>query len=186
MTNEKMMCPVCDEGELVAGTYADDFKHNNGTVHVEGLEYCLCTLCGADPVLSDQVRRNHLKVADAKRAKEGLLTGQEILAIREALGLTQQAASELFGGGANAFSKYERGDVIQSAAMDKLLRLVAMQSEILDLLKIAAGIEVHHEVAGYRTASPVKLIASARNYFPKAQGTKFFYQNWSRMNGAAA
>ena len=145
-----------------------------------------CTVCGADPVLSDQVRRNHLKVADAKRVKDGLLTGPEILAVREALGLTQQAASDLFGGGANAFSKYERGDVIQSAAMDKLLRIASLQPETVAILKIVAGIQMPHADSTYKNTSPVRLVSSSRNYFPSTKGTEFSHHDWSGINGAAA
>jgi len=45
------------------------------------------------------------------------------------LGLTQHAASSIFGGGLNAFSKYERGEVIQSKAMDKLIRVSCRYSD---------------------------------------------------------
>jgi len=85
--------------------------------------YC-CDTCGADPIFRDQIKRNHLKIADAKRVADGLLVGEEIRRIRMRLKLTQREAAEVFGGGANAFSKYERGDVVQSVAMDRLLRLI--------------------------------------------------------------
>jgi len=49
--------------------------------------------------------------------------------------LTQKDASSLFGGGANAFSKYERGDVIQSDAMDRLMRLVKQHPGLLGDLR---------------------------------------------------
>ena len=131
MTEKRVICPVCERGTLTQHTYSEDFKHNEGTVHVEGLEYCECDSCGADPVLKDQLRRNHKRVVDAKRAADGLLTGAEIRKLRERLGLTQKAASELFGGGANAFSKYERGDVVQSVPMDRLLRIVGHHPDLL-------------------------------------------------------
>jgi HTH-type transcriptional regulator / antitoxin MqsA len=53
------------------------------------------------------------------------LSSEEIQEIRNNLGLTQEMASKVFGGGENAFSKYENGKVAQSAAMDRLLRLAS-------------------------------------------------------------
>src|SRR3546814_19359545 len=122
MTSNSMICPSCELGNLVPSVFADDFRHNDSSVHVEGLECYVCDRCGADPVYPDQIRRNQLRIADAKRKAEGLLTGSEVRSIREYFGITQQEAATIFGGGANAFSKYERGDVLQSVAMDRLLK----------------------------------------------------------------
>lgn len=87
-----------------------------------------------------QVRRNHARVVDARRRADGLLTGREIRALRKSLGLSQKDASEVFGGGTNAFSKYERGEVVQSVAMDRLLRLVARYPLLLDDLRGHPGV----------------------------------------------
>lgn len=132
MTNEKNhVCTECRVGTLEASTYSDNFNHGKGTLRVEGLECYICNSCGADPVLVDQIRRNQLRIADAKRAADGHLLGAEVRYVRMRLGLTQQEASALFGGGANAFSKYERGDTLQSEAMDCLLRLVGRHPFLL-------------------------------------------------------
>jgi HTH-type transcriptional regulator/antitoxin MqsA len=40
----------------------------------------------------------------------------------------------MFGGGLNAFSKYERGEVIQSEAMDKLIRVSCRYAEAWNYL----------------------------------------------------
>ena len=118
-------CPVCDQGTLREATYSDQFKHGKHVVTVNGLEGYLCSVCDAEPILPKQIRRNQIKITDAKRQRLGLLTVAEIKSIRKELGLTQKKAATIFGGGANAFSKYERGDVLQSEPMDKLLRVVA-------------------------------------------------------------
>jgi hypothetical protein len=48
------------------------------------------------------------------------------------LDLTQANAAEIFGGGQNAFSKYERGEVVQSLAMDRILRFFAAAPDCFD------------------------------------------------------
>lgn len=132
-------CEECDAGTLHPSTWAADFRHGSGTVRVAGLECYTCDRCGADPVFTDQIRRNQRRIADARRHADKMLTGSDIHTLREQFGLTQQDAAALFGGGTNAFSKYERGDVIQSIAMDRLLKLVRIYPFLLHVLRELAG-----------------------------------------------
>lgn len=157
-------CPICESGELSPITYRDTFQHNGSEIVVSGLEGYECPVCGADPVFEDQIRRNHRRIVDAKRHADGLLTGEDIRALRERLHLTQKDASALFGGGANAFSKYERGDVVQSVAMDRLLRLIARFPYLLTEL-LPQEDEFDERAANdqgrYVSGDPVRLRGSA-------------------------
>ncbi|WP_262460190.1 type II toxin-antitoxin system MqsA family antitoxin [Alloalcanivorax balearicus] len=127
-------CPMCEEGQLEPRTHTVMIRSNDRPLAVEGMEYCACPVCGADPVLVDQIARNERRVADAKRAEMGMLTSDEIRSVRKMLGVTQKQASELLGGGANGFSKYERGAVLQSVAMDTLLKLLALRPDLVGLV----------------------------------------------------
>ncbi|MBL0039623.1 MAG: type II toxin-antitoxin system MqsA family antitoxin [Xanthomonadales bacterium] len=138
--NMPLTCTECGIGTLSASTWEGDFRHGEATVRVTNLECFRCDACGADPVFAHQIRRNQLKIADAKRTADGLLTGAEIRAIRERLDLTQAQASEVFGGGANAFSKYERGDVTQSVAMDRLIKVADFVPGVIEYLRFEAGL----------------------------------------------
>lgn len=120
----QVLCPVCGNQSLTEGTHDLGLVWADRKIQVSNLEHYDCSVCGADPAFPEQIRRNELKIADAKRRAQGLLTAAEIREIREELGLSQADAAALFGGGANAFSKYERGEVIQSVPMDRLLRVV--------------------------------------------------------------
>ena len=162
MTDYALECPNCETvGSLVTSVYADDFVHGKSTVHVGGLECYVCSKCGADPVFADQARRNHARITDARRAADGLLTGVEIRALRDRFSLSQQEAATIFGGGANAFSKYERGEVTQSDAMDRLMKIVAGYPFLLDALRVLAGVPVKPftSVAGmaWLSESPVAV-----------------------------
>ncbi len=55
---------------------------------------------------------------------EGLPLPEEIKRIRAKLGLTQEAAGELIGGGPRAFQKYEAGDLLPSRAIGSALALL--------------------------------------------------------------
>lgn len=143
MTKSKK-CSECREGRLHPSTWDSDFRHYDSSIHVTGLQSYLCDVCGADPVFRDQIIYNEKRIADVKRNATGRMTGRDVRRVREKLGLTQQEAAVLFGGGANAFSKYERGEVMQSLAIDRLLRLVAESPGLLDRLRVFAESDCAH------------------------------------------
>lgn len=58
------------------------------------------------------------------REKYGLLSADEIRAIREKCKLTQAELARLLRLGANTVSRWEAGRNVQSAALDTLLRLI--------------------------------------------------------------
>ena len=130
----KNTCPICETGTLSKQVHTGEIKYRGRVVQVDDLEYSLCNKCGADPVLVEQAKRNQVRFSDAKRKIDGLLSSSDIRKARRYLGLTQHAASSVFGGGLNAFSKYERGEVIQSEAMDKLIRVTCRYSEAWNYL----------------------------------------------------
>lgn len=125
-------CPHCESSEMQEVVYADDIVFRGKSLHVDGLRVYSCQACGEECMTAGQFKANGSLIAVAKaaavdqeRERLGLLQAEEIRRIRELFGLTQKVAAQVFGGGANAFSKYERGEGKQSDAMDRLLRLVA-------------------------------------------------------------
>jgi HTH-type transcriptional regulator/antitoxin MqsA len=61
---------------------------------------------------------------------------RELRRIREKLGLTQAAAARLTGGGHNAFSRYERGEVTPLPAVSNLFRLLDRHPDLLKELMV--------------------------------------------------
>ena len=80
-----------------------------------------------------------MKVSDAalKELKNNvdLLNPQEVKRIRTKIGLTQREAGAIFGGGPNAFQKYEQGTVTVSKPMSNLLRLLEKHPEDVEELR---------------------------------------------------
>ena len=66
---------------------------------------------------------------------EGLLEPKEIRRIRQKLGLTQEQAGHLIGGGPRAFQKYEAGDLLPSRAVSSALILLDHDPDALAVLK---------------------------------------------------
>jgi HTH-type transcriptional regulator / antitoxin MqsA len=143
-------CPVCASGELALFYAPDDIQYKGQTLSVD-VEYAVCMQCGEEMILPEQIKRNDCRLRDAWRKVDGFLTGEEIVALRKQLGLTQQQAAQSFGGGINAFSKYERGEVIQSEAMDKLMRLALEKQpvNVVQWLSERAGFQNPVSQVGY-------------------------------------
>ncbi len=125
-------CPHCESEQLDLVTYHDDVDFRGGKLRVNDLHIYACASCGEEVMSQQQFRENSDAIAKAKANKVaeerhalGLLQAEEVRKIRELLGITQRAAAGIFGGGANAFSKYECGLGKQSEPMDRLLRLVS-------------------------------------------------------------
>lgn len=59
------------------------------------------------------------------------LAGKFIRSARLKLGLTQKQAGEIFGGGVNAFSRYERGITRPPRSLLALLRILEANPELL-------------------------------------------------------
>lgn len=135
-----MKCSMCGSTSVTQHVETEKIAYKKSFLQVP-MHYSLCADCGHEFVPAEQIKINDKAVLAAKRTADGLLSPEEIYSIREALGLTQAQAAEAFGGGRNAFSKYERGEVAQSEPMDKLLRLVSRMPGLLqELIGAAQGV----------------------------------------------
>lgn len=88
---------------------------------------------GTDMAVSDRA------LAEMKIEADKLLAAPDIRRIRTALALTQREASEIIGGGPNAFQKYESGDVLPSKALVNALRLLERHPEDVAFLREVAA-----------------------------------------------
>jgi HTH-type transcriptional regulator/antitoxin MqsA len=57
--------------------------------------------------------------------------------VRKKLRLDQQQAAEIFGGGVNAFSRYENGRTRPPLALVKLLKVLDRHPDLLDEVRAA-------------------------------------------------
>lgn len=130
--NERRCCPICASEDIGRHVTKETITDRAGKKYVlDRYEYSTCASCETEFVSADQARSNERQFADAKRVEQGSLSGERIAMIRKRLNLRQEDASKIFGGGQNAFSKYEQGYVTQSVAMDRLLRLAEKFPDIV-------------------------------------------------------
>jgi putative zinc finger/helix-turn-helix YgiT family protein len=139
------VCPRCGAGEARVAHLSEDVSFKGLTLEVHGLAYTVCQSCAFRWATDGQQADNLARIRDAYATKrdeirfaDGLLSGDQIGFVLQQLGLSKSEAAQLFGGGPNAFSKYMAGDVLQSKAMDRLLRVVyRFGGDAIELLRAA-------------------------------------------------
>lgn len=90
-------------------------------------ETYVCPVCGIEAGRPETAGAIQRAVADAYRKKVNLLSGEEIISLRKARRLSQQALADLMNVGVASIKRWETG-LIQSKAMDHALR-VHLQSD---------------------------------------------------------
>lgn len=144
----KETCPVCGEGVLEArhdDVYA--FLVGRQKHVVKGLEHSVCSVCETSLCSPDQTDRNTAKIEAYQSALPDYISPENIAALRARYNISQSVAAAIFGGGPNAFSKYERGEVCPSAAAATLMILALKSRAFFEALAQAKGVEVVPEVA---------------------------------------
>lgn len=163
-------CPICEQGNLQARSYSRNMLHKGINITAEGLQCDYCPACEVEMTSPDQVDHNakvirNAFIAERERVKreQEMLTGAEIRRAREFLGITQKQASKIFGGGPTAFAKYEAEDVVQSAGMDKLIRLAYEVPAAAEWLFERAGeaLPRHHVLVANQATTLNDLFAFA-------------------------
>ena len=121
-----MNCPLCDK------THEVEERKRFTTITLKGEEvtyeerFYFCANADEDEnefESGTMTNENLLNARNAYRVKCGLLTSNEIVAIRESYGLSQVDLARLLGWGEATISRYE-SKAIQDEAYDTMLRLV--------------------------------------------------------------
>jgi len=97
---------------------------NGDEVSVPDVPHLKCPACPEVVLRLGDARQLDREAIVRYRRKRGLLTAEEIRALRQRLGLTQGRLARLLGLGVNTVSRWEAGRNAQSVALDVLLRLV--------------------------------------------------------------
>ena len=133
-------CNACGEGSLTQKSRIREISYKNTILNVRE-DFLECDVCGVQPSITSMIKEHRRAVLAAKKSHDGLLSAEEIKQIRKDLEIDQVEAYRLFGGGPTAFSKYENNDVMQSEAMDTLLRLTHMNKETFSNLKALRSLQ---------------------------------------------
>lgn len=120
-------CPICGEGTLRDGKIKRQLEYR-GRIFASTVKGAFCNHC------EDGFPEHDLREEAAWLAFRDKVDAEdiaELARIRKKLGLTQQEAARLAGGGKNAFSRYERGQAKPVAAVTNLFRLLDRHPDLL-------------------------------------------------------
>lgn len=126
-------CKLCKSEDVTELNDVEAIPYKGSKLPVS-IAYSVCNNCKREFISKPQIFQNEAAIRIVKKKFDGLLSSEEIIRARRELSLTQEQASRVFGGGRNAFSKYERGEVSQSVAMDKLIRICLNHRDIFQEL----------------------------------------------------
>jgi len=133
-----MKCPVCAAAELIHDTRDMPYTYKGETVLIAAVTGDFCPAC-AESILnaqeSDRVMRE-MRVF-SKQVNAAIVDPGFIAGVRKKLALDQREAAEIFGGGINAFSRYENGKTKPSLALVKLLKVLDRHPDLLNEVRTA-------------------------------------------------
>lgn len=123
-------CPFCGKESYQHQTKPLTLKYKSQSITVNQPGYW-CNECQEGVIGGDDRKTTQKELQAFKADVDGLLSPDKIKLTREKLNLTQQRAAEIFGGGINAFSRYERGETPIPRPLSQLLQLLSSHPDLL-------------------------------------------------------
>ena len=120
-----MKCPVCGAAELIRDTRDIAYTYKGETTMLPAVTADFCNACDESITDASQTKRvMDLMLAFNKQVNAASVDPSYITTVRKKLDLDQREAAEIFGGGVNAFSRYENGKTKPPLALVKLLKML--------------------------------------------------------------
>lgn len=133
-----MQCPMCAGAELTKETRDLPYVYKGEATVIAGVGGEFCPACG-EMVLGpeESARVSAAMLAFNREVNAATVDPQFIVNVRKKLALDQREAAEIFGGGVNAFSRYENGKTRPPLALVKLLKVLDKHPELLGEVRAA-------------------------------------------------
>ncbi|NVD99946.1 type II TA system antitoxin MqsA family protein [Massilia sp. BJB1822] len=126
-------CPGCGAPSPAHATRDMPYTYKGQNTIIPAVRGYHCASCGEVTLDHDAVDRfSELLGEFQRKVNSELVDPAYILTVRRKLRLDQREAGEIFGGGANAFSRYETGKARPHISTIKLLKLLDRHPELLD------------------------------------------------------
>ncbi len=133
-----MKCPACGAAKLVRDTRDLSHTYKGETTTIPNVTGQFCPACDEAVLDADESARVSAAMLDFnKQVNASIVDPAFIASVRKKLALDQREAAEIFGGGVNAFSRYENGKTKPPLALVKLLRVLDRHPELLGEVRSA-------------------------------------------------
>jgi HTH-type transcriptional regulator/antitoxin MqsA len=131
-----MHCPACGAAVPRSSTRSLPYTYKGQTIAIPKVKGHYCSRCGEFTLdAAETLRVSTAMLAFNKEVNNQLVDPEFIVRVRRKLALDQRQAAEIFGGGVNAFSRYEKGKIKPPLALVKLLKLLDRHPELLREVK---------------------------------------------------
>ena len=127
-----MKCPSCGAAELLHDTRDLPYTYKGETTTIPSVTGDFCLVC-SEVILDGKQgdRYSELIGVYQKQINAAFVDPSYITSIRKKLDLDQREAAEIFGGGVNAFSRYENGRSKPPVSLVKLLKVLNRHPDLL-------------------------------------------------------
>ncbi|MDH0648821.1 type II toxin-antitoxin system MqsA family antitoxin [Pseudomonas sp. GD03858] len=133
-----MKCPMCGGAELVAQAQDMPYRYKGQDTMIPDVFGDYCPVCGeAVLTIAESERISDLMRAFDRQINAAAVDPAFIVAVRRKFDLDQREAGEIFGGGVNAFSRYENGKTQPPVALIKLFKLLDRHPELFEEVRSA-------------------------------------------------
>ena len=133
-----MKCPACGAAELVRDTRDIPYTYKGETTSIPAVDGDFCPACGEVVLAMAAAKRHTAAMLEFnKQVNASTIDPAFIVNVRKKLALDQREAAEIFGGGINAFSRYENGKTKPPLALIKLLKVLDRHPELLNEVRLA-------------------------------------------------
>ena len=127
-----MKCENCGASELIHDVRDVPYTYKGESTDLPHVEGEFCPSCDESILGPEESRRTmDLMLAFNKQVNAAAVDPQFIVSVRKRLSLDQRQAGEIFGGGINAFSRYENGKTKPPLSTVKLLKILDKHPELL-------------------------------------------------------
>ncbi|MDD1616388.1 MAG: HTH-type transcriptional regulator / antitoxin for MqsR toxin [Methylococcaceae bacterium NSP1-2] len=128
-----MKCPSCAGADLVHDTRDMPYTYKGETTVIPTVTGEFCPACDESILDADESRRTMCFMLEFnKQVNASIVDPNFIISVRKKLLLDQREAAEIFGGGVNAFSRYESGKTKPPLALVKLLKILDRHPDLLN------------------------------------------------------
>jgi HTH-type transcriptional regulator / antitoxin MqsA len=133
-----MKCPACGAAELVHDTRDVPYTYKGESTIIPDVTGDFCPACGEVVMdMSEGTRHSATMLAFNKQVNASIVDPGFIATVRKKLALDQREAAEIFGGGVNAFSRYETGKTKPPLALVKLFKVLDRHPDLLAEIRMA-------------------------------------------------
>lgn len=133
-----MRCPICAGVDLVHDTRDIPYAYKGESTVLPAVTGEFCPACDEAIFDADESRRVSALMREfSKQVNAAFVDPAFIASVRKKLDLDQRQAAEIFGGGVNAFSRYENGKTKPPLSLVLLLKMLDRHPDLLDELRAA-------------------------------------------------